>query len=102
MSGETPMKIIKVAASSRTPAVAGAIAGIVREHGSVEVQAIGASAVNRAIKSIVMAQKYLHAEEKHLWFHPRFMDTLIKGQERTVLQLVVESASRVSMPAFAD
>ena len=102
MSGETPMKIIKVAALSRTPAVAGAIAGIVREDGSVEVQAIGASAVNRAIKSIVMAQRFLRAEQKNLYFHPRFMDTLVKGQERTVLQFVVESFGQNTVPTFAD
>ena len=50
------MDMIKVSASSRTSAVAGAIAGIVREHKHAEVQAIGAGAVNQAVKALVLAR----------------------------------------------
>ncbi len=102
MSEEPQKKIIKVAASSRINAVAGAIAGVLREHGFVEVQAIGASAVNRAIKAIVLAQRYLTSEGKKLCFYPRFIDTLIKGQERTVLQFMIESLSHSSAHASTD
>ena len=49
------MEMIKVSATSRTSAVAGAIAGVVREHHRAEVQAIGAGAVNQAIKALVLA-----------------------------------------------
>ena len=53
------MDVIKVKANSRTAAVAGAIAGVVREHKRAEVQAIGAGAVNQAVKALVLAKGYL-------------------------------------------
>jgi stage V sporulation protein S len=53
------MDVIRVKANSRTAAVAGAIAGVVREHKRAEVQAIGAGAVNQAIKAVVLATRYL-------------------------------------------
>ena len=53
------MDMIKVSATSRTSAVAGAIAGVVREHKHAEVQAIGAGAVNQAVKALVLATGYL-------------------------------------------
>jgi stage V sporulation protein S len=53
------MDMIKVSANSRTSAVAGAIAGVVREHKRAEVQAIGAGAVNQAVKALVLATGYL-------------------------------------------
>ena len=53
------MDIIKVSATSRTSAVAGAIAGVIREHKRAEVQAIGAGAVNQAVKALVLATGYL-------------------------------------------
>ena len=90
MSNQNDMKVIKVAATSRTPSVAGAIAGILRDEGKVEVQAIGASAVNQALKAMVTAQKFLNHEGKNLRFQPKFLDTTIKGKERTVLQFMVE------------
>ena len=90
MPKETELKIIKVAAKSRTPSVAGAIAGILREDGRVEIQAIGAMAVNQALKALVTARKYLLQENKELLFQPVFMDTSIKGKDRTILQIIVE------------
>ena len=51
--------IIKVAANSRATAVAGAIAGVIRERGRVDVRAIGASAVNQAVKAVAIARGYL-------------------------------------------
>jgi stage V sporulation protein S len=53
------MDVIKVKANSRTAAVAGAIAGVIREHKRAEVQAIGAGAVNQAVKALVLAKGYL-------------------------------------------
>ena len=94
MSEQKSKKVIKVAATSRTPSVAGAIAGILRDDGEVEVQAIGASAVNQALKALVTAQKFLSQEGKNLRFHPKFLDTVIKGKERTVLQFMVELGSK--------
>ena len=50
------MEILKISSNSKPRSVAGAIAAILREGGCVELQAIGASAVNQAIKSIAIAR----------------------------------------------
>ena len=84
------MDIIKVAASSRSTSVAGAIAGICREHGRAEVQAIGAGAVNQAIKAIAIARGYLALDGIDVICIPTFVEIAIEGQERTAIRLVVE------------
>ena len=82
--------IIKVSARSRSTAVAGAIAGVVREHGRAEVQAIGAGAVNQAIKAIAIARGYLEEDGIEVIVIPTFTDIEIEGQERTAVRLTVE------------
>jgi stage V sporulation protein S len=84
------MDVIKVKASSRTAAVAGAIAGIMRERQHVEVQAIGAGAVNQAIKALVLAKGYLAEEGVLIICIPEFVDVEIDGKVRTAIKLVVE------------
>ena len=85
------MDLVKVAASSRSTSVAGAIAGIVRDHGRVDVQAIGAGAVNQAVKAIAIARGYLELDEIQIVCIPAFCEVLVKGKERTALRLSVES-----------
>jgi len=85
------MSIIKVSARSRTAAVAGAVAGVMRENRRAEVQAIGAGAVNQALKAIVIAKGYLEEEGMHIHCIPSFVDVSIDGQERTAIRLVVEA-----------
>lgn len=82
--------LIKVAATSRTAAVAGAIAGIVREHKRAEVQAIGAGAVNQAIKALILATGYLAGDGISVVAIPEFVDIDIDGNERTAIKIVVE------------
>lgn len=82
--------IIKVASASRTTAVAGAIAGVMREHHYAEVQAIGASAVNQAIKAIAIARGYLEGDQIDIVCTPHFMQIDIDGQERTAVRFTVE------------
>ena len=82
--------VLKVSTRSRPSAVAGAIAGVIRQTGTVEVQAIGAGATNQAIKAIVLARSYVEAEGLELAFVPAFMDVVIDTQERTGLRLFVE------------
>jgi stage V sporulation protein S len=82
--------IIKVSARSRSTAVAGAIAGVVREHGRAEVQSIGAGAVNQAIKAIAIARGYLEEDGINVIVIPTFTDIEIDGQERTAVRLTVE------------
>jgi stage V sporulation protein S len=84
------MEIIKVKANSRTAAVAGAIAGVVREHKRAEVQAIGAGAVNQAIKALVLARGYLAEDGIDVICMPEFVDVDIDGKVRTAIKLVVE------------
>jgi stage V sporulation protein S len=84
------MDVIKVSAESRTSAVAGAIAGVVREHGRAEVQAIGAGAVNQAVKATAIARGYLHEEGVDIVCLPEFTTVEIDGKERTAVRLVIE------------
>jgi stage V sporulation protein S len=83
------MELVKVAASSRSTAVAGAIAGVVREKGTVDVQAIGAGAVNQAIKAIAIARGYLEMDNIDIVCIPSFTEVLIDGQERTAIRFSV-------------
>jgi stage V sporulation protein S len=84
------MEIIKVAARSRSTAVAGAIAGVVRENGRAEVQAIGAGAVNQAIKATAIASGYLELDGIIIVCLPSFVEVEIDGQERTAIRLAIE------------
>ncbi|MBM3122130.1 MAG: stage V sporulation protein S [Chloroflexi bacterium] len=84
------MDVIKVSAESRTSAVAGAIAGVVREHKRAEVQAIGAGAVNQAVKATAIARGYLHEDGLDVVCIPEFTTVEIEGKERTAVRLVVE------------
>lgn len=84
------MDIIKVSAGSRSTAVAGAVAGVVREHGRAEVQAIGASAVNQAVKAIAIARGYLELDGIEILCIPSFTEVEIDSQERTAVRLSVE------------
>ncbi len=85
------MDIIKVSANSRTSAVAGAIAGVIREHGRAEVQAIGAGAVNQSVKALVLAISYLQERDDiHVVCVPEFVDVEIDEKVRTAIKLVVE------------
>jgi stage V sporulation protein S len=85
------MSIIKVSARSRTAAVAGAIAGVIREADRAEVQAIGAGAVNQAVKAIIIAQGYLAEESVGIVCSPSFVNIMIDDQERTAIRIVVIS-----------
>jgi stage V sporulation protein S len=84
------MNIIKVSARSRTASVAGAVAGVVREAGRAEVQAIGAGAVNQALKAIAIATGYLAEENVHVVCVPSFVEVAIEDQERTAIRILVE------------
>lgn len=84
------MDIIKVAATSRSTAVAGAIAGVIREHKHAEVQAIGAGAVNQAVKAAAIATGYLKLDGIDIVCIPMMTEIMIDNQERTAVKLVVE------------
>jgi stage V sporulation protein S len=99
------MDVIKVAGSSRTAAVAGAIAGVFREYRRVEVQAIGAGAVNQAVKALVLATSYLEKDNLRIAFMPQFSDIDIEGKLRTAIKFVVvpyEGAAAAPPAAAGD
>ena len=84
------MEVLKVSATSKPVAVAGAIAGVVRTQSRVEVQAIGAGAINQAIKAIAISRGYVAPGGLDLVCIPSFIDISIDGEERTGIRLVVE------------
>jgi stage V sporulation protein S len=86
-------EIIKVSARSRSTAVAGAIAGVIREHGYADIQAIGAGAVNQAVKAMAIARGYLDRDEIDVVFTPHFTEVDIDGQERTAVRFSVEQVN---------
>jgi stage V sporulation protein S len=83
-------QLIRVAAGSKATAVAGAIAGIVRENGDAEVQAIGAGAVNQALKAAAIARGFLSLDGLDIVFIPTFEDVELGGQQRTALRIRAE------------
>ncbi|PIQ27418.1 stage V sporulation protein S [bacterium (Candidatus Blackallbacteria) CG17_big_fil_post_rev_8_21_14_2_50_48_46] len=85
------MDVLKVSSRSKPTSVAGALAGVVREKGYVEIQAIGAGAVNQAIKAIAIARGYVAPSGLDLVFIPAFVDVMIDGEERTAIKLMVEA-----------
>jgi stage V sporulation protein S len=84
------MDIIKVSGKSRTSAVAEAIAGVFREQHRVEVQAIGASAINQAVKALALSRNYLTEDGFNVIFVPEFVDVEIDQKVRTAIKFVVE------------
>jgi stage V sporulation protein S len=82
--------IIRVSARSRSSAVAGAIAGVVREQGRADVQAIGAGAVNQAVKATAIARGFLLLDGLDMVCIPSFVDVEIEGLERTAIRLSME------------
>lgn len=87
------MDMIKVSANSRTSAVAGAIAGVIREHHRAEVQAIGAGAVNQAVKALVLATGYLRNDGIYVSCVPEFADVTIDDKVRTAIKMVIEPSA---------
>ena len=90
MSG---VDLLKVSAWSNPKSVAGAIAGVLRERGYVDVQVIGAAALNQAVKAIAIARSYTASEGIDPICIPGFQDIEINGEGRTALRLRVEDRS---------
>ncbi|PNR92647.1 stage V sporulation protein S [Petrotoga sp. HWH.PT.55.6.1] len=85
------MEVLKVAANSNPVAVAGALAAIIRDKGNVELQAIGAGAVNQAVKAIAIARGYVAPSGIDLVCVPAFSDVEIEGEERTAIKFLVKA-----------
>ncbi len=84
------MEILKVSSRSVPNSVAGAIAGVIRDSGAVEVQAIGAGAANQAIKAVAIARGYLAPLGVDMICIPAFANVTIEGEDRTAIRLICE------------
>ena len=85
------MEVLKISSKSNPNSVAGAIANVFRERSSVEMQAIGAGALNQAIKAIAIARGFVAPSGKNLICIPAFADILIDQEEKTAIKLIVET-----------
>ncbi|MBR7163589.1 MAG: stage V sporulation protein S [Clostridia bacterium] len=84
------MDALKVSSKSNPNSVAGALAGVIRESGAAEIQAIGAGALNQSIKAIAIARGFLAPSGTELVCIPSFADVEINGEERTAIKLLIE------------
>jgi stage V sporulation protein S len=84
------MDVLKVSSKSSPSSVAGAMAGVVRQRGAVEVQVVGAGALNQAVKAVAIARGYLAPSGIDVVCIPTFVDVLIDGESRTALRLLIE------------
>lgn len=84
------MEILKVSAKSSPNSVAGALAGVLREKGNAEMQAIGAGALNQAIKAVAIARGFVAPHGMDIVCVPAFTDIVIDNEERTAIKLIVE------------
>jgi stage V sporulation protein S len=90
---------LKVSTRSNPNSVAGAMAGAVRQAGAVEVQVVGAGALNQAVKAVAIARGYVAASGLDLVCVPTFAEILIEGDRRTAIRLRVEDRAQRTLPA---
>ena len=84
------MSILKVSAKSSPNSIAGALTGFIKEEGAAEIQAVGAGALNQAIKAIAIARGFVAPLGIELVCIPAFTEVDIDGQEKTAIRLIVE------------
>jgi stage V sporulation protein S len=84
------LEVLKVSSKSNPNSVAGALAGVIREQGAVEIQTVGAGALNQAVKAIAIARGFIAPSGMDLSCVPAFTDILINGEERTAIRILVE------------
>lgn len=85
------MNILKVSSKSSPNSVAGALAGVLKERGKAELQAVGAGALNQAVKAVAIARGFVAPTGLDLVCIPAFTDIQIEGEDRTAIKLLVES-----------
>jgi stage V sporulation protein S len=84
------VEVLKVSAQSNPKSVAGALTAVLRERGTAEVQAVGAGAVNQAVKAIAIARGFIAPSGIDLVSVPAFVEISIDGEERTAIKFIVE------------
>ncbi|PIC87687.1 MULTISPECIES: stage V sporulation protein S [unclassified Sporosarcina] len=88
------MSPLKVSSRSNPNSVAGALVAVIREQGYAEIQAVGAGALNQAVKAIAIARGFVAPSGGDLICAPAFTDIEINGEARTALKLFVEKKER--------
>ncbi|MBW3557612.1 MAG: stage V sporulation protein S [Actinobacteria bacterium] len=88
------MEVLKVSSKSNPNSCAGALAGVLRQTGAVEVQVVGAGALNQAIKAVAIARGFVAPSGMDLVCVPTFADIEIDGENRTAIRLLVEDRQR--------
>lgn len=83
------MEVLKVSAQSSAKAVAGALAAVLRQENQAEIQAVGAAAVNQAVKAIAIGRGYVAPNGINLVCVPAFAEIQIDGEERTAIKFLV-------------
>lgn len=84
------MEVLKVSTKSNPNSVAGALAAIIKEKSIVEIQAVGAGAINQAVKAIAIARGFVAPSGRDIVCVPAFTDIEIDGEERTAIKLIVQ------------
>ncbi len=84
------MNVLKVSSKSSPNSVAGALAGVIRDHREAEIQAVGAGAINQSIKAVAIARGFLSPSGIEIGIIPSFTDINIGGEERTAIKLIVK------------
>ena len=84
------MEVLRVSTKSNPNSVAGALAGVLREKGTAELQAVGAGAINQAVKAIAIARGFVAPSGKDIVCIPAFTDIQIDGESRTAIKLIVQ------------
>ena len=87
------MESLKVSSKSDPKMLAGALAGVIRETGEAEIRAIGAGAVNQAIKAIAIANGFVASGDIELVCTPSFTNNEIGGEEVTGIMLTIKAVS---------
>lgn len=85
------VEVLKVSAKSTPNSVAGALAGVIREKGAAEIQAVGAAAINQSVKAIAIARGFVAPSGIDLVCVPAFAEIIIEGEERTAIRFIVQS-----------
>ena len=85
------METLKVSAKSNPNAVAGALADCIRSEGAVQLDAVGAGAVNVTVKAIVIARGFMQPVGVDLICVPSFIDIETEGEERTAVRFLVQT-----------
>ena len=85
------IETLKVAANSKPPLVAGAVANIARKNNRAYLNAIGADAVNQAVKAVAIARGYVTSNGIDLICVPSFFETIVDGVKKTAIRLSVEA-----------